>query len=215
MDENGDVRVILIEDLDPESPTYGAMSLGSLGFQIANKRTADDTDWEWTTFGNAQGFNADLIIAGTLQAINIVGSIITGGTINGTDINGTNITGSTISGTSITSQVTSGQNLQIAELDEGRVRFTNENSTSTTNNTVTEIGPWGLTFDRPNGAIPTQSVFGQTARFTRPQTNLSSELSASQFSITNYATGQPRNGVFITASNIEVYNNGIKVWSAL
>ena len=82
MDENGDVRVMLIEDLDPESPTYGAMSLGSLGFQIANKRTADDTDWDWTTFGNAQGFNADLIIAGTLQAINILGSVITGSSIN-------------------------------------------------------------------------------------------------------------------------------------
>lgn len=70
-------RAILFEDLDANSPLYGAMALGTQGFQIANTRNADDTDWEWTTFGTAQGFNADFITAGTLTAISLIGSQIT------------------------------------------------------------------------------------------------------------------------------------------
>ncbi|MCI7301831.1 MAG: phage tail spike protein [Clostridiales Family XIII bacterium] len=91
-----DVRAILFEDLNPASSTYGAMCLGTLGFQIANSRTADGTDWDWRTFGTAKGFSADLITAGTLAAIRILGATITGGTITGTTINGVTINGSTI-----------------------------------------------------------------------------------------------------------------------
>ena len=40
------VRAILFEDLDSESPTYGAMCLGTLGFEIASERTADGRDWK-------------------------------------------------------------------------------------------------------------------------------------------------------------------------
>ena len=36
-----EVRAILFEDLDPDSPTFGAMCLGTLGFEIAGERTAD------------------------------------------------------------------------------------------------------------------------------------------------------------------------------
>lgn len=101
-----DVRAILFEDLDPSSSTYGAMCLGTLGFQIANTRTADGTDWKWSTFGTAKGFSADLITAGTLAAIRILGATITGGIITGTTINGVTINGSTIiseaNGTKIT-----------------------------------------------------------------------------------------------------------------
>lgn len=67
------VRAILFEDEDPESPLYGAMCLGTKGFQIANKRTADGRDWDWSTFGNANGFFADLIVAGTMLADRIRG----------------------------------------------------------------------------------------------------------------------------------------------
>lgn len=74
--EKQDVRAILFEDLDPNSNLYGAMSLGTQGFQIANKRLADDSDWDWTTFGTAQGFSADLITAGVLNAITITGSTL-------------------------------------------------------------------------------------------------------------------------------------------
>lgn len=62
-----DVRAILFEDTDPDSELYGAMCLGTQGFQIANKRTADGRDWEWTTFGTANGFVADLIAAGKIS----------------------------------------------------------------------------------------------------------------------------------------------------
>lgn len=74
--ERQEVRAILFEDLDPESKLYGAMSLGTQGFQIANKRLEDDSDWDWTTFGTAQGFSADLIVAGVLNAITITGSTL-------------------------------------------------------------------------------------------------------------------------------------------
>ncbi len=83
-----DVRAILFEDLDPKSNTFGAMCLGSLGFQIANKRTLDGLDWDWTTAATANGIIADAISAGVIQGIEIRGGSITGDTtINvGTDL---------------------------------------------------------------------------------------------------------------------------------
>lgn len=62
-----DVRAILFEDLDTESPTYGAMCLGTQGFQISNKRTADGRDWDWTTAFTAKGGYANAIITGKLS----------------------------------------------------------------------------------------------------------------------------------------------------
>lgn len=59
-----------IEDLDPESPMYGAMVFGTQGFQIATERTADGTDWDWKTFGTAKGFVADYLIGGILASQN-------------------------------------------------------------------------------------------------------------------------------------------------
>lgn len=67
------VRAVLFEDLDEKSPTYGALCLGTMGFQIAGKRTADGRDWDWKTFGTGQGFFADLIVAGTMVADRIRG----------------------------------------------------------------------------------------------------------------------------------------------
>lgn len=67
------VRAVLFEDLDEQSPTYGALCLGTMGFQIAGKRTTDGRDWEWKTFGTGQGFFADLIVAGTMVADRIRG----------------------------------------------------------------------------------------------------------------------------------------------
>lgn len=62
-----DVRAILFEDTDPESQLYGAMCLGTQGFQIANKRTTDGRDWDWTTAFTAKGGYADVLIAGILS----------------------------------------------------------------------------------------------------------------------------------------------------
>lgn len=74
------VRAALFEDLDPESSTYGAMCLGTMGFEIALKRTEDGRDWDWRTFGTGKGFFADFIVAGTMLADRIRGgTLIAGG----------------------------------------------------------------------------------------------------------------------------------------
>lgn len=62
-------RAILFEDLDPDSPTYGAMALGTTGFCIASKQDSTG-DWVWSTIGTGQGFLADCIIAGVLYSKN-------------------------------------------------------------------------------------------------------------------------------------------------
>ena len=124
--EKQDVRAILFEDLDTNSPTYGAMCLGTQGFQIANSRTSDGRDWDWRTFGTAAGFSADLITAGTLAAINILGSVITGGTISGTTITGSTIRGNTISGGTITGTTINGGTL-ISESTNRKLKITISN----------------------------------------------------------------------------------------
>ncbi len=62
------VRATIFEDLNPNSPTYGALCLGTMGLQIAYQRTADDREWDWRTFGTGRGFFADFITAGTMLA---------------------------------------------------------------------------------------------------------------------------------------------------
>lgn len=61
-----DVRAILFEDLDKESPTFGALCIGTQGIQIAKKRNATNTDWQWGTAIDFQSINADYIITGIL-----------------------------------------------------------------------------------------------------------------------------------------------------
>lgn len=61
-----DVRAILFEDLDPNSPTYGATCLGSAGIEFAGKRNETNTDWDWRTAINFQGVLADAVITGLL-----------------------------------------------------------------------------------------------------------------------------------------------------
>lgn len=61
------VRAVIFEDLVEGSPTYGAMSIGTMGFCIASERTADGKDWDWKTFGTGSGFYADYICVGTLD----------------------------------------------------------------------------------------------------------------------------------------------------
>ncbi len=78
------IRATIFEDLNPESPTYGAMCLGTMGFEIASKRTADGRDWDWRTFGTGAGFFADFIVAGTMLADRIKGGTLElGGKDNG------------------------------------------------------------------------------------------------------------------------------------
>lgn len=82
-----EVRAILFEDLDPDSPTFGAMCLGTLGFEIAGERTTDGRDWKWSTFGTGKGFYADFIVSGTMLADRIKGGTLElGGEDNGNGI---------------------------------------------------------------------------------------------------------------------------------
>lgn len=81
------VRAVLFEDYDEDSPTFGAMCLGTMGFEIASKRTADGRDWDWRTFGTGQGFIADFIVAGTMLADRIKGGTLElGGNHNGNGV---------------------------------------------------------------------------------------------------------------------------------
>lgn len=78
-----EVRAIIFEDLDSKSKTFGAMCLGTMGFQIASARTTDGRDWDWKTFGTGAGFFADYIVAGTMLADRIRGGLLElGGTDN-------------------------------------------------------------------------------------------------------------------------------------
>lgn len=62
-----DVRAILFEDLDPESPTFGAMCIGTGGMQLAKRRNETNTDWVWGTAIDFQAIYAQYIIAGILS----------------------------------------------------------------------------------------------------------------------------------------------------
>lgn len=61
-----DVRAILFEDLDANSPTFGALCIGTQGIQIAKERNETNTDWKWGTAIDFQSINADYIITGIL-----------------------------------------------------------------------------------------------------------------------------------------------------
>lgn len=95
-----DVRAILFEDLDPDSPTYGALCIGTQGIQIAKERNETDTDWVWGTAINFESVIANYIITGILsdKLGNFFLNLDTGelkmktgtfeGTLNGATING-------------------------------------------------------------------------------------------------------------------------------
>lgn len=146
-----DVRAILFEDLDPASPTFGAMCLGTLGFEIASQRTVDGKDWDWNTFGTGQGFFADYIVAGTMLADRIFGGTLTlGGVNNGNgicevkdsngnvvvklDTNGVtatagtfsgNVSGATVSGTAISGGTVSGATVTGTTIQGGTITGSN------------------------------------------------------------------------------------------
>ena len=139
------VRAVLFEDTDPESPTYGAMCWGTMGFQIASKKTEDGRDWDWTTFGTGQGFYANLIVAKTMLADRVRGGKFVAGGGDGQngviqildeageeigrwDLNGLNVKEGEISGTGITLGGGTGKN--------GYIRILNSAGE--------EIGRWDL-----------------------------------------------------------------------
>lgn len=64
-----DVRAMLFEDLNPDSPTFGALSIGTQGIQISRQRNSQNTDWVWTTAIDAAGIVADVIVTGLLSSV--------------------------------------------------------------------------------------------------------------------------------------------------
>lgn len=65
--QKADVRALLFEDSDPDSPTFGAMCLGTQGLQISHERSPDGSDWVWGTAINYNSIIADYIITGILS----------------------------------------------------------------------------------------------------------------------------------------------------
>ncbi|CAM2079111.1 MAG: hypothetical protein NSGCLCUN01_03323 [uncultured Clostridium sp.] len=63
-----DVRAIIFEDRVEDSPTFGCMCLGTMGFEIASSFKPGTKEWAFRTFGTGQGFFADLIVAGSMLA---------------------------------------------------------------------------------------------------------------------------------------------------
>lgn len=61
-----DVLAILFENLDEDSPMYGALGIGTQGICISKTRTADGRDWDWTTGITANGVNASMGVFGIL-----------------------------------------------------------------------------------------------------------------------------------------------------
>lgn len=62
-----DVMAILFENLDEDSPLYGAMALGTQGLQISKTRDPAGRSWDWTTALTANGLIANIIVAGILS----------------------------------------------------------------------------------------------------------------------------------------------------
>lgn len=105
-----DVRAILFEDLDPSSPTFGALCIGTQGIQISKERNEANTDWVWGTAINFESIIADYIITGILSdklgknswnldtgVLKTKDIVVENGTFSGT------ITGSTIIGSILNS----------------------------------------------------------------------------------------------------------------
>lgn len=173
--EKQDVRAIIFEDLDPESPNYGAMCLGTMGFQIASKRTADGRDWDWSTFGTGQGFFADFIVAGTMLADRIKGgTLILGGEENGDGVaqvldgDGNEIVrldnnGVYAKGKYVCDGIDSGSTVTI---HNGRILFgENEGSRMYMQGQSSPTGPWSLTIRGEQQGDELQAVSVYPNRF--------------------------------------------------
>ena len=64
-----EVRAMLFEDRVEDSPTFGCMCIGTMGFEIASSFKPGTKEWDFRTFGTGKGFIADHIIAGILSAV--------------------------------------------------------------------------------------------------------------------------------------------------
>ena len=65
--EEQSVRAILFEDLDPESPTFGALCIGTQGIEISHQRNLAGTDWAWGTAIDSQTIHAETMVSGIIS----------------------------------------------------------------------------------------------------------------------------------------------------
>ena len=65
-----DYIVAISECLDKSSALYGAIMWGTGGIYLANKRTSDGKDWEWTTGITSSGINAEMLIGNYIMSSN-------------------------------------------------------------------------------------------------------------------------------------------------
>ena len=95
-DENG----IFIHDQPEEKDSNWAMRIGAVGFMIAKEKIMHEDnesfEWNWTTFGTGEGFTADCITTGelnalTLNACNLLATNITSGSIKGVNMSSCNL----------------------------------------------------------------------------------------------------------------------------
>ena len=63
------VRAMIFEDRVEDSPTFGCLAIGTMGFEIASSFKPGTKAWDFRTFGTGQGFVADCITTGILRAI--------------------------------------------------------------------------------------------------------------------------------------------------
>lgn len=60
--EKQHVRAMLFSDDDATSPNFGAVCIGSMGIELASKKTADGRGWDWKTFITGGLVRADFLI---------------------------------------------------------------------------------------------------------------------------------------------------------
>lgn len=65
-----EVKAILMQDTDPDSPSFGALCLGTQGLMLAMERTEDGKEWNWGTAIDYRSIHAEYIIAGILSDLN-------------------------------------------------------------------------------------------------------------------------------------------------
>ncbi|MCR6515799.1 NlpC/P60 family protein [Clostridium sp. LY3-2] len=58
-----------MEVLDPDDPNFGCMQAGTKGLLLADKRTPDNRDWDYTTAITPRGIVADTIVTGILTSV--------------------------------------------------------------------------------------------------------------------------------------------------
>ena len=65
-----EVRAMIFEDRVEDSPTFGCLAIGTMGFEIASSFKAGTKEWDFRTFGTGKGFVADCIMTGALKSLN-------------------------------------------------------------------------------------------------------------------------------------------------